>query len=78
MHRSSFTVSVVVNPKPSIVDQTPAAVAAVRSVTLERQTSVGTKIIPTGTTYSWSSLVATGITGLQLRVQRSLSPAQEH
>ncbi len=61
---SPFTVTVTVNPTPAITNQTPAAICSGATVNLSAATFTGSNTIPAGTTYTWSTPVAAGITGL--------------
>ncbi|MFY7884975.1 MAG: Ig-like domain-containing protein, partial [Dolichospermum sp.] len=58
---STFTVTVTVNPKPSIANiASQACSGSAFSVT---PSSTAPNVIPTGTTYSWSAPAGTGFTG---------------
>jgi hypothetical protein len=59
---TSFTVTVTVNPMPTIADKTAAAICSGDGFTFSPAN--GTDIVPVGTTYSWSAPVVAGITGL--------------
>ncbi len=58
---ASFTVTVTVNPKPTIANK-PTAICSGETFTVSPIT--GTDIVPTGTTYTWNVPVVAGITGL--------------
>jgi gliding motility-associated-like protein len=49
---SDFTITVVINPKPTILDKTPAAICSGSSFLINPATGSG-EIVPAGTTYSW-------------------------
>jgi parallel beta-helix repeat protein len=66
---SSFTVTVTVNPKPTVTNQTPAAICSGASF------SVTPSGVPAGTTYTWAAPTGTGFSGgsAQVTPQTSIS-----
>ena len=61
---SPYTITVTVSPRPSIVNQTPAAICSGAGVNLNSGDFTGTNNIPAGTTYSWPAPAVAGVTGL--------------
>ena len=60
---STFTITVTVNPQPSIINQTPAAICSGNAFTVT-PVNVADGIVPPSTTYTWTvPIVAGGITG---------------
>ena len=59
---ASFTVTVTVNPKPTITNKT-ATICSTETFTISPVNNV-TDIVPAGTTYTWNAPVIAGITGL--------------
>ncbi|MFM8596585.1 MAG: PKD-like domain-containing protein, partial [Flavobacteriales bacterium] len=59
---ATFTVTVTVNPTPSVTAQT-ATICSGNAFSVTPANGTG-NIVPTGTTYSWSLPTAAGITGL--------------
>lgn len=60
---TAFTITVTVNPKPFVANQTPPAVCSPGSYTLTPANGSG-NVVPANTTYTWSAPVVAGITGL--------------
>jgi hypothetical protein len=58
---SSFTTTITVNPKPSVITQA-ATICSAGSFNIAPSNGTG-NIVPTATTYSWSAPIVTGITG---------------
>ncbi len=52
-----FTITVTVNPKPTITDVTPAAICSGTTFSVTPSNS-GATIVPTGTTYTWTAPVS--------------------
>ena len=59
---SIFTITVVVNPRPSISAKTPAAICSGSSFSVSPLTGSG-ELVPVGTTYSWTISSNPNITG---------------
>src|SRR5204862_368412 len=55
---STFTVTVTVNPKPSVINQT-AMICSAGTFTVT-PTNGGGNIVPAGTTYTWGAPTVTG------------------
>ncbi|WP_173968391.1 beta strand repeat-containing protein, partial [Flavobacterium collinsii] len=60
---TSFTVTITVNPKPSITTTQASTICSGNNFVVT-PTNGGGNIIPSGTTYSWSAPVVAGITGI--------------
>ncbi len=59
---SNFTITVVVNPRPSIGNKTPTAICSGTAFSVTPLTGSG-ELVPIGTTYSWVVSVNTNVTG---------------
>ncbi len=60
---TEFTVTVPVNPEPKIADLTVDAICSEGTFNKTPDAALSGNIIPSGTTYSWSAPIVTGIIG---------------
>ena len=59
---SNFTITIAVNPRPSIINKTPAAICSGSAFSVTPLTGSG-ELVPIGTTYSWVVSTNSNVTG---------------